>query len=88
MSATWRESEVPKRFKSSYVFDFYMKPSTSLLQQLLLDLKHTWDYIPEELDDIEEKMKVFACAACIDSEVRKEAFESKAKYKLGSFYEN
>lgn len=47
----------------------------SLLQQLLRELKDTWGYTSEEIYDIRDKMKAYATAACIDSEVREEAFQ-------------
>lgn len=42
------------------------------LETTLKELKNTWDYTQEELDDISEKMQGFAWACLMDSEVRAE----------------
>ena len=43
-----------------------------MLEDLLKELKETWSYTTEELNDIREKMKSYAVVCLMDSEVRKE----------------
>jgi len=42
------------------------------LEKTLKELENTWDYTQEELNDISEKMRGFAWACLMDSEVREE----------------
>jgi hypothetical protein len=43
-----------------------------MLEEILAELKETWDYTPEELNHIKEKMKDFAMACVTDSKVLEE----------------
>jgi len=45
------------------------------IQHYLDELKATWDFTQEELNDIRYKMAFYAVAALLDSEVREEVFE-------------
>ena len=47
-----------------------------MIQNLLDELQTTWDFSPEELADIKEKMACYAVFACIDSEIRRQAAET------------
>jgi len=50
------------------------------IQHYLEDLKSTWDFTQEELNDIRDKMANYALAALMDSKVREEAFEICKEY--------
>lgn len=45
-----------------------------MIQSLLDELQTTWDFGPEELADIKQKMACYAVFASIDSVVQREAF--------------
>jgi len=49
------------------------------LDNILKELKDTWDYTQEELDDISEKMQGFAWACLMDSHIRKELEDEQEK---------
>jgi hypothetical protein len=50
-----------------------------MIQTLLDDLKATWDFGPEELADIKEKMVSLAMAVCFDSQIRDEVHKLSAE---------
>ena len=50
------------------------------IQHYLDELKATWDFTQEELNDIRGKMASYALAALMDSEVREEAFNICKEY--------
>lgn len=45
-----------------------------MIQNLLDELKTTWDFGPEELADIKIKMASYATGAVFDSAIRHEAY--------------
>lgn len=50
-----------------------------MIQNLLNELQTTWDFGPEELADIKEKIVNYAMAALIDSNIREECYEISAE---------
>lgn len=53
------------------------------IDTLLKELKETWDFTTEELDDIKEKMTSYAIASNLDSLVRAEIDDTMEKeFKL------
>lgn len=50
-----------------------------MIKNLLDELQTTWDFGPEELADIKDKMVSYAIASCFDSQVRDEAYKLSAK---------
>jgi len=50
-----------------------------MIQNLLDELQTTWDFGPEELADIKEKMVSYGMAVCFDSKVRDEAYKLSAE---------
>lgn len=49
------------------------------LETTLKELKDTWDFTQEELNDISEKMRGFAWACLMDSQVREELEKYEAQ---------
>jgi len=54
-----------------------MKNKSKELNALIRELKETWGYTQEELADIREKIKDFAFACLMDSDVRKDLISEK-----------
>lgn len=50
-----------------------------MIQNLLDELQTTWDFGPEELVDIKEKIVNYTMAALMDSNIREECYEIAAK---------
>lgn len=50
-----------------------------MIQNLLDELQTTWDFGPEELADIKQKMACYAVLTCINAEVRDEAYSASAE---------
>jgi hypothetical protein len=47
-----------------------------MLEEILNELQKSWDYTTEEINDIREKMAVFAFHAISDIDVRREVYSS------------
>jgi hypothetical protein len=48
-----------------------------MLEEILQELKDTWDFDSEQLNHIKEKMKDFALACVMDKKVENELFASE-----------
>ena len=51
-----------------------------MIQSPLDELKATWDFGPEKLADIEEKIVNYTMAALMDSNIREECYEIGTKF--------
>ena len=50
-----------------------------MIQTLLNELESTWDFTPEELADIKEKIVNYTMAALMDSQIREEVYKLSAE---------
>jgi len=53
-----------------------------MIDDLLEELKETWSYTAEELNDIRSKMAFYAISASLDSEILKEAENNNSEFTV------